>query len=773
MDLQTAYRNIDVSHLAIDEVEHELLIRNMLFHFDDHDSVKRRKLKDRMKEERSRGINSTAFARTWRTAQEEIEIVRSRIRVIRGIYENPKADARQRQKLRTRVVHYRVRINQLARATDARKYLAEISDIENQIDEIMTNYFDLPNLVSDTTKEIPLEEKISEVLGEVRTEIATLNDTVATLEGGDDGGELDQACGGATNITSQRKHEMELSKKRTDEIMEKLNEYEPGKEKDFEHLISAFKDFVVHTSEQQRLKREQEILAEQQRIKEMASHIKRKQNLEKLLSELNENLKQSKNDSTTVLDTDHASPSDQSTSSESECEIEPRIEPPKTHEKFAASSSKPRKASDDERKSRKKVEFPEDLVSSKDSSDEDDQSIGKGKKRRGLKSSQRKRDKGRSEIKKRKKIVRSSTSSEQTLSSDSSESTESSSLSSSTYTSSTEEERRKKKRSKRKHKKSRKAIKRIPVAEWRLKYDGKDEGRKLAEFLKEVKMRCRSEDISDRELFRSALHLFSGRAKDWYIDGIDNGDFKNWPELKKELKREFLPPDLDFQLEIQATSRRQTRGEKFSDYFHDMQKIFQSMTKQLSERRKFDLIWRNMRHDYKNALTGAGIRSLSKLKKYGRKIDENFSFLQKTNENRSRNNQVGEITSNREKGNTGNSGNNTRIFTNSKHQSSRPKNPGEGKREGKEEADKVGKESDKGRVEQKLPPMEGSSTGTMQALVERYRRPPIGTCYNCRTHGHHYVECSEPKSKFCHVCGFLDVFTSMCPVCQKNSKGSA
>lgn len=291
----------------------------------------------------------------------------------------------------------------------------------------------------------------------------------------------------------------------------------------------------------------------------------------------------------------------------------------------------------------------------------------------------------------------------------------------------------------------------------------------MAEFLKEVKMRSRSEDISDRELFRSALHLFTGRAKDWYIDGVDNGDFRNWSELKRELKREFLPPDLDFQLEIQATNRRQSRGERFSDYSHDMQKIFQCMTKQLSERRKFDLIWRNMRHDYKNALTGAGIRSLSKLKKYGRKIDENFSFLQKQNDTRARPNQVSEITSNREKGNSGNSGNNTRVFTNSKNQS-KPKLSGEGK---EEQPPKVGKESGKGRVEEKIQPMEGSSTGTMLAIAEQYRRPPIGTCYNCRTHGHHYVECPEPRHKFCRVCGFLDVFTSACPVCQKNTKGSA
>lgn len=103
---------MNVSHLAEDEVEHELLIRNMLFHFDDHDSVKRRKLKDRMKEERNVGINPTAFARTWRSAKEEIETIKSHVKVIGGIIENPRTDARQKEKMRTRFVHYRVRIGQ-------------------------------------------------------------------------------------------------------------------------------------------------------------------------------------------------------------------------------------------------------------------------------------------------------------------------------------------------------------------------------------------------------------------------------------------------------------------------------------------------------------------------------------------------------------------------------------------------------------------------------------------------------------------------------------
>ena len=48
-------------------------------------------------------------------------------------------------------------------------------------------------------------------------------------------------------------------------------------------------------------------------------------------------------------------------------------------------------------------------------------------------------------------------------------------------------------------------MKRVPVSEWRLKYEGKDGGRRLAEFLKKVKIRCKAEQVSNRELLRSAI----------------------------------------------------------------------------------------------------------------------------------------------------------------------------------------------------------------------------------------------------------------------------
>lgn len=67
------------------------------------------------------------------------------------------------------------------------------------------------------------------------------------------------------------------------------------------------------------------------------------------------------------------------------------------------------------------------------------------------------------------------------------------------------------------------------------------------------------------------------------------------------------------------------------------------MTKPISDQRKFEIVWRNMRYDYKNALTGSRIKTTSRLKKYGRIIDENnWNMFQKSNEIRLKVQQVNE-----------------------------------------------------------------------------------------------------------------------------------
>ncbi|XP_052567657.1 uncharacterized protein LOC120430815 [Culex pipiens pallens] len=72
-----------------------------------------------------------------------------------------------------------------------------------------------------------------------------------------------------------------------------------------------------------------------------------------------------------------------------------------------------------------------------------------------------------------------------------------------------------------------------PVSEWNLRYDGKDDGKRLNKFIAEVEGMAEAENLSKRALFKEAIHLFSGEVRTWYMEGKKNRNFTNWKELLK------------------------------------------------------------------------------------------------------------------------------------------------------------------------------------------------------------------------------------------------
>lgn len=809
MDLHTLYLSMDVDHLSVGEIEHELLIRNILFDFQTSDSAKRRKLKERLREEKNMTTVPPIFARTWRTASEELEVISGQIKLIYTVLTSRKTDSRQRSKLKTRLVHYRMRVYQLSMSSDATEDMAQIYKIQDDIALLFEQFFDAIPVIRghrEATNQ-HIEKQISHALETVNSEIQVLNESITGLEVNVEN-EQAMSSEGLEKSIRHKKKELDEQTKRTEIILDTIKLYDEGKIDKVESVIDAFKEFVMKSAEIESKRREEEIRVDERKQQELEASLTQKKELRDVLTliegELKHNSSTSTQNSNKVTDTEKC---------DSTSEEENKVESDVTDKKVERTDKSNKKLSfllsnEDNKQDRKKQKSKnsEPLIKDVTSSGTDESTfVGTETKRSKLKKHKTKKNNDResSEEKSNKKKEKSGKDYEKTklkryrqrksqhkseTSSDSSESLSSSDQSESTSSSSTvtdsssssEKDRKKRKHGRHSNRRSSKSsknksetkrqLKRIPVADWKLKYDGKDGGRKLAEFLKEVKLRCRSEDFTEKELFRSAIHLFAGRAKDWYMEGVENCDFKSWAQLKKELKREFRPHDLDFQLEIQATHRKQARGEKFSDYFYEMQKIFQNMSKQISDNRKFELIWRNMRHDYKNSLTGAGIKSLSKLRKFGRIIDENnWNLYQKPSENiiRSRPNQVSEIVET-EQGNTKSktnvSGNKTKVFTNTKL--NKAKFADQGKSNVK---DKTATKTSEGKSD----PMEGTSKSTMAVLVDQYKRPPIGTCYNCKESGHHYGECPSTKRKFCRLCGFSDVYTSTCPYCQKNVESSA
>lgn len=299
-----------------------------------------------------------------------------------------------------------------------------------------------------------------------------------------------------------------------------------------------------------------------------------------------------------------------------------------------------------------------------------------------------------------------------------------------------------------------------PVSEWNLRYDGRDGGHGLMGFIKEVEFYAQSEDVSDNELFRSAIHLFSGAAKTWFMSGVENGDFSSWKDLVTEMKKEFLAPDHDHMSEFRAIERKQRPKEKFQDFFFDMQKLFNSLTKPISERKKFEIVFRNLRADYKGYVVAANIDNLADLKPFGRKLDATFWYKY---EHR-----------NQEETNTKNKNQVSELKTNSKSKPAGSVNYLEKSRSLPKPPSKSEEEKEPKKIQRQNQPGEGSQGQKntqdkgLQARLEKYVVPKPGMCFNCRLSGHHHAECNAPRHKFCFRCGFYNVETKDCPFCAKN-----
>lgn len=321
-----------------------------------------------------------------------------------------------------------------------------------------------------------------------------------------------------------------------------------------------------------------------------------------------------------------------------------------------------------------------------------------------------------------------------------------------------------------------------PVCDWKLKYDGRDEGRGLNKFVSEVEFMAEAENISKRSLFNEAIHLFSGDARAWYIEGRKNREFRNWNELVVELKLEYQPPDLDYHYEQQASSRRQKRGEKFQDYYHAIKEIFEQMAVPPTEQRKFDIIFRNLRSDYKNSLLVKGVRTLRMLKVWGRKLDSANWFLYRKQEGdqMSRSAQVHELnTSPAQKGQRfvrrdwkdSNYNNRTEWKNRNSVGFQGPRSDNTGYKKPTQLPFKT--DQSKSKPMTTTPePMEGNSRELLQRRVDTYRIPERTICFNCRGNYHHSSACLKPKEIFCTTCGFQGFSRLNCPFCEKNMKRS-
>ncbi|XP_055542851.1 uncharacterized protein LOC129728436 [Wyeomyia smithii] len=186
-----------------------------------------------------------------------------------------------------------------------------------------------------------------------------------------------------------------------------------------------------------------------------------------------------------------------------------------------------------------------------------------------------------------------------------------------------------------------------------------------------------------------------------------------------------------------------------------MQTLFNTLTKPISERKKFDIVYRNMRADYKGHVISKDIDNLADLKHFGRRLDATYWYKFQTPANdsnpRGKAAQVNEVyTGTKPKSNRKieYEPQKTRHYFNSNLQT--------------RSSDEKVKKSGNNNI------LKSNQSG-WETLLNNYQPPKEGYCFNCRLKGHHARDCERPKHKYCTRCGFHNVETTTCPFCGKNA----
>lgn len=298
----------------------------------------------------------------------------------------------------------------------------------------------------------------------------------------------------------------------------------------------------------------------------------------------------------------------------------------------------------------------------------------------------------------------------------------------------------------------------VPVHQWKIFFSGDGKGLHLYDFLSQIAMYRRSEQVSDEEMLASIVHLLVGRARLWYQAEFDL--INTWADLVSGLKNEFLPPNYNFVLLNDISNRAQKPHESFAEYMTHMQSLFKWVSIDLSESHKLFIVQKNLLPKYAIGVASRDIRTLTELSQVCRRMDGVFRqaqlqipFQEIPNMQYSRTypkpREVHELLYN--------SNSNEQHFE-------QPTEYGgeleccEIRRRGNHDNNRYGRrfcETDRSEQE---------PSAATRVLV----------CWNCSQNGHSYLSCSQPRNKkFCYRCGKPDVIVTMCPKCQGNERGNS
>lgn len=160
----------------------------------------------------------------------------------------------------------------------------------------------------------------------------------------------------------------------------------------------------------------------------------------------------------------------------------------------------------------------------------------------------------------------------------------------------------------------------FPVYKLGLKFDGDTTKQSVNSFLEELEELSFSRNVSEDELFRSAIEIFDGPAKIWYRR--IRKKVESWDGLVAALRKDFLSTDSDDDLWETIRNRKQKADERVIIFISAMENLFDRLITKAMNSEKLKIIKKNLLDEYHVHLALRNIVSIDELADICRSLEQ-------------------------------------------------------------------------------------------------------------------------------------------------------
>lgn len=330
------------------------------------------------------------------------------------------------------------------------------------------------------------------------------------------------------------------------------------------------------------------------------------------------------------------------------------------------------------------------------------------------------------------------------------------------------------------------------IEKWRVRFCGDSREASVENFLYKVKKLAKLEEVSRSILLKNIHILLDGAALEWYFTSIDELDC--WDEFEDRIAIRFGNPNKDQGIRSQIQERKQQKGETFTAFVSEIERLNHMLSEPLSKRRMFEVIWDNMRQYYRSKLAIVEVKDLRHLTRLNRSIDaadpslhpqsSGYQVRRSINNIEAEDSDYEEETSinevrGRYQRDTRFQNNRNDVYQRSSTSQQQPSNivvnppqlqqPTNSTVFSNQQGHFSGVSNQQGHG---VSNQQISTNIQPQIIQNPGQQPPqhrVVTCWNCQGVGHGWRRCTQPKLLFCYGCGNLGRTILSCERCARTS----